>query len=373
MAFPILYQRNPKGEIKTFQVSVEDAKVITVRGLLEGEKKTTEKDYGNDTSLAEDKANQEFMRKVRAGYVDSLMALKEPAPDDNGEIVMKSKKLVDLNNTSKLFPIYVQPLYEGIRVKLLIKEALVICYDEDGIDISEQVEHILTGFRLMSSKVDIALDGVLFHPDMSKEDVLNTIEETPPPEYVRLAIVDVIDRNLTFEERKRIVESFVYSSFTTAAPNRECYDKRDLITACDGLRILGYKGVILRSHRSKYKPGVSNNLVESPLYQEDIFPIVASSTLADVNGEQPCLVCESDTGEEFKVEISAPLRGVAPEGKLDFWIGKLLHIRHFGLIDSIPLLPYGNSIREPESATAQSVNTQEAASSKQNKQNRSTQ
>lgn len=372
--------RTKRDAIKQWTISTDDNIIITKWGALNGKIQESRKDVKgknigkiNETSPSEQailEAKSIIKRKIDEGY--SLDIPRENKTDNIDNITKVLPMLAcDYNQRYKsiIFPCYVQPKLDGIRMMCHLDEnGKVICKSRTNkmfnnlAHIESQIKEIFIAMNFNEVKT-IYIDGEIFNPRMDFQNIVSATKrlqnETTNLEYHIYDIYFIKD-NYPFSKRLlkineineiicvcnnlklqniKVVKTYTCQSF-------DCIKKyHDDFVNC------GYEGVIIRNFKGVYNPGYrSSDLQKYKEFEDAEYKIVdAKEGVGKFKGM--CIwECETNNGRRFSVKSN----GSAIVLK-DYWknrenyIGKYITIKYQGkTTNNVPRFPIGKVIRDYE-------------------------
>jgi len=295
--FPILYKRDTKGRIRTWQIEVQDNKHRTVAGLIDGQKVISEwtvvegKNVGkaNETT-PEEQATKEAESQVtiklyQGGYHRDIENVDDPKFFEPMLAASYDKEFAKRFSWEEN-EFVAQPKLDGMRC---IAKADGL-WSRGGKPIVA-VPHIWARLApLFEADPDLILDGELYNHDL-KDNFAKLMslckKQKPTPEQIKESevvqfwIYDIPSVAGSYWERYQVIEKVVSSTAIYSRPIREC--PTEWVKSQEQLDELfaswlaeGYEGQIVRvdSEEYPYQQKRSKGLLKRKTFDDAEFEIV---------------------------------------------------------------------------------------------------
>ena len=350
--FPTLYTKDAKGSVRVWKIYVKDmgeySDIICEYGLEDGKKTITHREIrqgknigkANETTHFEQavsEANSKLKDKMKGGdYTESLETKTETKtylPMLAQEYKKHCKKI--------MFPCYIQPKLDGYRGIYVNGKIFSRRAQEYNF-----LEHIIT--ELKKHNVEYILDGELYnHGELTFQElgILKkkklVDDDLKILEKIKYHVYDVIDENLSFEERNKILQKLKDLGIKNLVivNSYECKNSKDIDDYHETFLEKGYEGSIVRNKNAKYEVNKrSYNLQKYKNFDDSEYEITGYTA---ENEGMVIWICRTPEGKEFRVQS----KGTKEERKELFkkgkeYVGKMLTVQYFGLTtDGIPRFP----------------------------------
>jgi ATP-dependent DNA ligase len=372
---PKLYHKDSKGNLRTWQVSVQTynsknrlSKIITESGIKgkkssKWEKEIHPKNVGrkNETSSEEQawlEARSLYKQKMDKKYSTSILAAGEVKYNVMlAHDYSKHKKKLD-----NQFPVYIQPKLDGVRAlamwdsnrkKVILKSRGNQLWNLPHI--SDPLEEWLP--------YNVILDGEVYKHGLNFQEISRLVKkERPETSYLSLFVYDMIDEfdpNKTYADRKIRVDELLDTDRDglCLCPTHICINHNEIVRMTGHFVELGYEGSIVRSPEGIYKLGYrSYDLLKFKHFQDEEYKIIGHKSAKTFYQGDPfeyvIWVCEIPGGRTFDV---------VPKGTFEQrkeWLdnassyyGQQLKVKFFRKSeDNVPIFPVGLGIRLKEEA-----------------------
>lgn len=370
MKFPILYQKKTTGKIQQWKIEVEDNKITTTYGQMDGKQRVIVevinhgKNVGrlNETSpeeQAESEAKSKWQKKIDSGFVERI----DDAENNIDNLVCYSPMLahpygVLINDVlvpdqaHKIkFPCGLQAKYDGIRC----------CTHTDFTLWSRKNKQFISVPHIQQAIEEVNLplaDGELYKHELKNdfEKIVSIVKQakTPDPEHelVEYHIYDVAIPNMTYIERHKLICDKLknHKGPLKIVETTICNSHDDIIAACRKYEKLGYEGAIIRNLDAPYEHKRSYNLQKLKSFIDKEFPVVGIKEGKGKFKGCAIFVCKLENGNTVDVVLEGGL------DKLKYYfknqkecIGKECTIRFQGYTKEGSLrFPKGISLRDYE-------------------------
>ncbi len=284
----IIYSKDSRGQIRSWQAEIDGDKWRTEAGLLNGQKVIsgwtvcTGKNIGKvneatPEAQASFEAFAEYNKKLSRDYRRSVAEL-DFVPI-SPMLAQDYKKQKDIK-----FPVYAQPKLDGIR-------ALI---SKDGAFSREfkphhNIEHILEELNIVFQHYPHwILDGELYNHDLKDDfnkitSIVRTQKATDEDKKlskssIQYHVYDIVNE-YSFESRSvngldRLFADFEFN-YVTKVETIKVYDKESLDRDYAGLLVLGYEGQMIRDPEAPYEAGKrSKSLLKRKEFISEEFELV---------------------------------------------------------------------------------------------------
>jgi len=364
---PLLYGLDSKGRTKVWQISVtnenSNPEIVTNHGLEGGTLQEARVNVRVGKNIG--KANETTAWEQATGEAWSKWDKKQlggkytPDPKRLGNETTVPKAMLahpfEKRKKHMEFPAFIQPKLDGIRLLAHVMADKVMYHSRNG-KVIQTVNH-LDEFIMGSFPVGTVLDGELFNPEMTLQDIVSGAKKQSEKSLrLQYWIYDRPEVGKTFQERTEALtndflgmakeESPLVLVYTTVVPNEESMKASHNLFVANG-----FEGTIIRHPKGEYAFGHrSNALLKYKEFQDDEFEIIGGRD--GVGKHEGCVVfrCLTHNGKEFE----AVPRGTQEQRaewfmELPMLIGRQLTVRFFDYTpDGIPFHPVGIAIRDYE-------------------------
>jgi ATP-dependent DNA ligase len=387
--FPELFKPKAKGKISRWQVSVqpvnsEHYQIQTVFGELDGAQQThitnITKGKAKRTPLeqatleAQSKWNE---KRSREAYVESLDAAASSDQKPMVRPMLANTFDKELYRTTTRaytipFPMYAQRKYDGIRCICSLdtttsSSPTVVLESRKGVVfqtfelLKAEIMRIL--YANARSNTNIYFDGELYTDKINFETISGLVRLTKAKateealrqiDQIEYHVYDVFDPsrpNLTFDERRQILQGFSSASrsLIQIVPTEEARTLDEIKQLHDKYVAEGFEGIMLRDKKGVYECNKrSKYLQKYKEFMEEEFPIVGFHDGEGIDQGLVIWECETKEGTVF----SAKPRGTH-EYRRELYehahecIGKILTVifQEYSA-DGTPRFPVGKAIRD---------------------------
>lgn len=353
MNFATLYGKDKNGKIKEWRISIEekenysniicvyggiyDKKIESIRKIESGKNKGKKNETTHYTQACLEAESKWKKKRDLECYVDDINKLKNENEGTN-EIYLPMLAQDYTKHKSKIrFPCFTQPKLDGYRA---------VCIN--GKFFSRQGKEFEVMRNLFSelNDIDLILDGELYNHDIKFEDLgvlrKKKLDESDKQilSKIEYHIYDVIDINLTFEQRLTVLNS-LKNKYTNikVVETTICEKEKDIIEQYEKAVLCGYEGLMVRNSQGKYKcKNRSYDLQKYKQFMDSEFRIVG---FEKEQGDLVVWVCETDSGKKFNVQSKGTREerhNLYKEG--NNYIGKRLWVQFFEYTsDGVPRFP----------------------------------
>jgi DNA ligase-1 len=350
------------GALQQWSVQVEDDKYCTEFGQVDGKLQTTNwtvckitnegrSNERNQFEQARFEAEALWKKKKDSGYCISVNDV------DNFTFVepMLAKNFDDYKSKIS-YPVYSQPKLDGIRC-VASKAGL---FTRNGKPIPS-CPHILEQLQpLFDANPTLVFDGELYNHDLKHDfnKITSLVKKTKPTEedlkessnLIQYWIYDIVDTTKTFNERIRLVESFIKSCKTIqVVPTGLAKNEEELDQLYAASMDHGFEGQMIRVD-AKYENKRSKNLLKRKEFQDQEYTILdIIPGEGNKDGFAGAMLFKNELGIEFTSNIKGD-RAYLKEllENRNEYIGKEATVKYFNLTpeNKLPRFPYVIKIRE---------------------------
>lgn len=404
MNFPILYGKDKNNNIKTWYTYIsklpDDNYICYIEyGRLNGKCQQTSQIYRNGKNIG--KSNQttiyeqcvlettkKWNDKKKEGYIENLVQeIKEGGEEDKykqtqsitQDSVVPVKEILNTNvylpmlaNTFNLsnpkhinkFPCFVQPKLDGVRCICYLNNTKdkVLSQSRTGnffTSLSHITDSLFHNITTFPTNNNIILDGELYTNQLPFEELVGLVkqkniklDDVYKYSFIKYHVYDIIIKNISFEIRNQILQSFVNYSKN----DNICFVKTEEVSNIDEFKSAfnnyisdGYEGIMVRTKEGEYVCNYrSSDLLKYKQFVENEYKIVGFSEGTGRDSGTVIWICINENGDEFHVRP----RGTIQNRKDMFnngnsYIGKWLTVIYQELSErNIPRFPVGKCIRE---------------------------
>lgn len=317
--FPPMYALAKNGNIRTYQVHVEDKgdhAVVTTSKQTTLNGKLTQDEYEYCTGVNIGKANettyleqayleaQSIYNKLRdSGFSEELPTGKHNT-DAQGNI---KPMLASANITKASYPCLCQPKFDGVRCLILLTERGVEIVSRKGKPYN--IPHLQRWAE--ENKHLLPLDGELYSHDITFQEITSAVkresELTPLIKYM------VYDRPIEGDNISRwhnILEKMgeyaeESSAPITLSPSVVCNDEEDVWKLHSRYVKDGYEGVMIRNFSGVYEFGFrSKDLIKVKVFQDAEFEVIEVLEATGRDAGTALFRCKCGEGEDdwFRVK-----------------------------------------------------------------------
>ena len=343
----ILYKKDSKGKIRSWEISTTGPELIEKYGLIDGKKaesrkfcKSKNKGRSNETT-PEEQAVSEMQSKINKKLDEGYFVDLEEAKDNKVILPMLAKSW-DKEKRKVKFPCLAQPKLDGMRAlwvdgKLISRKGKVI----------ENMNHIVEALQ----GIDEILDGELYVHGENFQTNMKYIKKyrEGKSERIKFCVYDMVNENMFYEERKDSLNhilSHLSSPYLEEVITLTCPSLEHLKTIHTNNIGFGYEGTMIRWGNEGYKiDGRSSHLLK----YKDFIDVTAKIIDVIPQNARPThgmFVCENEMGV-FKAtpKMSHEEREELLTNKED-WIDQTAEIRYFEESeDGLPRFPICVGVR----------------------------
>jgi DNA ligase-1 len=360
--FPPLFGLDSKGRTKVWVIRVAKrgdlGVIVTTYGLLgyasqESRDTVTEgKNIGkrNETTPYEQacaEAESKWNKQADKGYVKDEAELAAVAELPKAMLAHPYAK----RGHNIVWPAAVQPKLDGIRLLAHVGTDGVKFYSRNGKPITT-VDHLIPSL-LESFEPGVVVDGELFNPDMTLQDIVSGAKKlSAKSARLQYWLYDMIDDRPYYDREiglRHAVQAF--DDLLVLVPTIDCADEAEMMQAFAGFLADGFEGAIVRNYSGLYKRGKrSADLQKVKPIEDAEFKIVG---FRDGRGKFEGAViweCETDAGKHFE---AVPM-GTMEQRREWFgdgvtYMGKMLTVKFANMTpDGVPFHPVGVAVRDYE-------------------------
>lgn len=358
-----LYSRTETGAVQVWIVEVQDQKLRTISGQVDGKKMTSEwtvcsgKNVGrkNETTpeqQAQLEAQAKWKKKLDSGYKESQDGI-----DQRSFVEPMLAKSFDDYRSDVVYPVYSQPKYDGIRC--VVTSTSMKSRSGKLIVSAPHIKEALA--PLFQKFPDLVLDGELYCDKFANDfnKICSLVKKTKPtPEdilesaaSIQYWIYDIAEAGLTFSERsQRLDEILPKHQAICTVPTEKVDDVARLDALYEKYMADGYEGQMVRTN-ALYEFKRSKNLLKRKEFKDEEFVILGVvEGEGNKTGMAASMLFKNSAGTEFNSNIKGDhdhLRSLlANKSSL---LGKAATVKYFNLTpDGIPRFPYVIAIRDYE-------------------------
>lgn len=362
-----LYSLSSKGKVKQWDVRVDHENdnyyVVSTHGYL-GLKMVEErssaiegKNIGRKNATSpEQQAVLEAQSKWQ-GKVDKNYSQQIPGSIEDFLNIrpMLAHKWTERKHNI-IFPCYVQPKLNGVRCLAVEEPKEEFKFMSRGgkeYTTLRHVEELLV--ELYDILPNASLDGEVFNPDMSFQDITRAVKKTRDSTTdLQYWIYDIADTTLDFEERLEILESLAdhLEEFDCIkiVPTYEVHNEEELMERHKEFSV-NFEGTMVRNKKGKYVYDFrSADLLKLKDFIDAEFTIIGAKAGTGSDEGTVIFRCSTENDKEFDVRP----RGTRDKRKewfddMENIVGLPLTVRFQELSeDGIPIFPVGIVIRDYE-------------------------
>lgn len=365
---PKLFKLTSTGAAQEWQISVDENIIVTEWGQVGGKIQITQdvikegKNLGkaNETTpeeQAESEAQSQWEKKLKKGYVKTLVAAEAGEVDDiigGGINPMLAQKFSE-RGEKIVYPAYAQPKLDGHRCIAILKKGKATLWSRTRKPITG-LPHIITTLEAFSKQTkvyDVILDGELYnHAYKAKFEELTSFIRNPEPkegcEVVQYHIYDLV-ADCAFGGRHDILHAYDLQKPLVEVETKEVSDEDELMDFFEACLKKGYEGAMVRNDIGNYEGKRSNNLQKIKEFDEDEFPIIDVKEGRGKLAGHAIFVCTAKNGNPFDCKMKGD------QDKLkQYWkkpalaIGRMLTVQYQGLTNKnkVPRFCVGLRFRE---------------------------
>jgi DNA ligase-1 len=369
--FPTLYKLTSNGKLEQWTITVQDNKIVTEFGHVDGKLQTLEeviskgKNIGkSNETTPEQQAQLEAQAKWnkqrdRKGYVEDPARALNKESDTGGLAPMLAKEYKKFLQYLVL-PCIVQRKYDGIRCIAICENGVTQLWSRKH-ELIVSVPHINAAVTKLLEKrpEQNVLDGELYVDGMPIKDIASYVRQKKEPkpgyEQIQYHVYDypsLHDTNATRDTwRNALLGTLTPLDPIKIVPSFTASTVEEIKQLHDQFVEEGYEGAMLRNICGHYEFGKrSNNLLKYKEFDSTEFKIIRLEEGRGKFAGLAIFVCSTEDGKEFNCNPPGALekrRAILEQGEAS--IGKLLTVKHFGYTpDGIPWHPVGVVIRDYE-------------------------
>lgn len=373
MQLSTLYGRNADGSIKQWSIDVEPrgvfAHIKTQFGRVDGaltntlEVVTEGKALGTKSATtpmeqAQKEARSRWMKKKKAGYVESIEAAREGQVDaviEGGIVPMLAQKYSE--HAAKIqFPCLVQPKLDGIRCLAIVKNGKCTLWTRTRKPILSvpHIQRAIESQALLAGASEVVLDGELYHHGLRREfeKIVSLVRQDSPKrghEVVEYHIYDMVSPR-PFMDRLSWLESHLRPARPLVlVETRPCPSEAGIEAQLEQRLKQGFEGVIVRNARSPYESKRSFHLQKVKRFEDADFEITGTEEGRGLMAGRAVFVCKTASGGEFRCKMEGPMEALRQYLGNPKVVGKKLTIRYQGFTSGdLPRFPIGVAVRDYE-------------------------
>lgn len=382
MKLPVLYALSSTGKIKQWSIGVEVRKgipyICVEHGYVDGKKQLDEKPIkegknigkANETTplqQAELQAKSKWNKQKDSNYVEDQKVLKETDTRKSkvlNLLPMLAHPYEKKKHTVK-WPQFCQPKLNGVRcIARKVSETKILFTSRKG-KVFKAMEGSPLELELLGlMKVNgTPMDGELFNPDYSFEEIGSAVKTEQDSEDFDLAlrdgmqywIYDVLDPDKSFAQRNEFIDKLFYNKkFEHLVQVETIVVKDERQFLLEHARFSKkYEGSILRDSSGLYKLGHrSSTLLKHKDFIDEEFTITGFKEATGRDAGTVVFLCKNNKNDnEFDVRPKgshAYRTKLFKKGKQ--LIGKQLTVKYQNLSEDkqVPIFPVGLAIRDYE-------------------------
>ena len=263
-----------------------------------------------------------------------------------------------------VYPCIVQPKYDGIRCRAVVKDHVVQLFSRDNKEILS-MDHIKDSLKHLD---DIELDGELYDHAVSFQVLNGTVRRhtaSVSALQVKLIIYDVLDISSKYKDRYDIISVLKFTGNAEVVMNSVAENKQDIEQLHDQYVAAGYEGAMIRTDLVDRKGTISYvgyqseamtghrrswTLLKYKIFEDAEFTIIGVEEELDVNKNPKqrtgTFIMQMEDGKLFKAG------GINDDIKVSSWtnpenfVGRRATIKFFGKsTDGIPRFPNFKDVR----------------------------
>lgn len=365
--FPILYAYSSKGKTKCWSIKVdhqldtEQVFIETTHGYIDSNLVTTINEVKSGKNLG--KANE--TTKLEQAINDATSAWTKKKDKGYSETVERSNAIQlpmlahDYFKRGKdiVFPCYVQPKLNGVRMLAYKANGVVTLYSRGGKKFTT-LTHIANKLTTLLNEGEY-LDGEVYSPNLDLQDIVSILKcekEDRGRKRLQYWVYD-FPNDKPFESRLASLQAkqsnFPHDNSIQLVPTHYCLTSASVKDYFKDFIKQGNEGLILRNANGLYSYNHrSKDLQKYKEFQTDEFEIVEVIGGEEGKAEEDCaiFVCKTNNGAVFNARPKGS-RETRTQWLInkDNLIGKLLTVKYFEYTpDGIPFHPVGEAIRDYE-------------------------
>ncbi len=285
-------------------------------------------------------ANPKPLPMLAAKYNDVYTVKYDPKTKKNIKKITKGKK------HKLIFPCYAQPKLDGRRA----------CYDTSYKFWSRTGKSMLeeTTQHMFFNSEEYIFDGEIMIKNGAFETSMSASNRYQPglTDKLKFFVFDVIDEELGFEDRYKIIKTFKFPKTVEVVPVYKCNSEADIEKYLDKFIDQGYEGIILRNKDGKYLVNHrSEDLQKYKRFIDEEFEIVDVIPAGESGSHK--------TFGKFICKLGDETFDVTPQGSDEIkkeylknkknYIGKLLTVKFQDYTEyAVPRFGIGISVRDYE-------------------------
>ena len=300
--------------------------------------------------------------------IDTLLPTTKQ--DQHGAVKPMLAKLIQSVPKSTLAKVkewYISKKIDGLRAELFINQGVMHFASRGGGEYLYSTNHIRNHPKLIEyfkTHPTLILDGELFRYGETLQRISGCarLEDGELPFKLQYYVYDVVDTNLNFYERYKIIQSFKESLNLGFNPNKDFKDDELMIQILPQTLIPndekimwnlhnrfvseGWEGAVLRDPTKKYNPGARDMIKLKSRLDSEFKTVGYELGLRGV--EDLVFKMRTSDGKEFKAKPVGS-RELKQEmfNNINNIIGKMATCTYFYLSDDgIPLQPVWKSVRD---------------------------
>jgi len=362
-----LFNYDSKGKLREWTLEVQDGRYRTVHGLVGGKIQTTEWTQVEETNvgranhrnLSEQalfEANAIITKQKEQGFRETIEELNDV---EKGFDCMLALKWEDRRD-EVLFPVYVQPKLDGIRLN--VSESGFLSRNKKPFASIPHLSYLIDFCKSNGIILDGELYNHTFKHDFNK--ITSLVKKTKPSqkdledskELIQYWIYDayfVNEQSLSFKERfekiSQLLKDFSISSHILV-PTHLCSSVEEVDSFYGSFLDEGYEGQMVRTN-SAYEQKRSKTLLKRKEFEDSEYEVLE---IREGNGNRQgtagYMVLKNTNGTTFHSNIKGSREWMIQILRdANSIIGKKVTCKYFHLTpDGVPRFPFVISIRDYE-------------------------
>lgn len=364
--FPTLYKKTSTGASQMWQIEVNDNKLITHWGQVNGKiqegieviKEGKNIGRSNETTPEQQalvQAESDWKGKLKKGYVEKLEDAKAGKTDsiiEGGIFPMLAHKYSEQGHKI-VFPAYAQPKLDGHRCIGSVKRGQPSLWSRTRKPITS-MPHIIDDIAKTTGGSTIDFDGELYnhqyHNDFEKLSHFIRLEEPEDGcDIVQYHIYDMADNRRTFKERLEILNTLKFGPSVHIVETLLVNNEDELMEAFQYFLNEGYEGAIVRNANALYVNKRSYDLQKVKEFDDSEFKVIGVEEGKGTMAGRAIFVCETADGTRFNAKMVGKMSDLEKYiKKPSLAIGKQLTVKYQGLTgkNKVPRFPVALRFRE---------------------------
>lgn len=372
MLLPKLYKRTNTGAIQEWQVEVDGIEIVTTYGQVGGKLQTTtdqvkagknqgRKNETDQEEQAQKEANSQWLKKKKAGYVESLKDAESGKVDsviEGGILPMLAKVYEDHSSKIAGERVAVQPKLDGGRMICVIDnlgEVTLWTRTRKRVTSMGHIELKIRQIAKSKNWKNLILDGEVYCHSLRSEfeKLMSAFRKEKTSEESRRLQYHVYDlvSDKCFEKRIEFLKDLpsIGGGLIHLVPTEFVDTESQVKFMLDRWIGYGYEGAMVRRLGIGYENKRSDQLLKLKTFSDAEFIITGvQEGRGKLQGHAGNFLCKTKSGKEFGVKLSGETGRLKKifDNSSDY-IGQMLTVKYQGLTgDGIPRFPVGLRIRE---------------------------